>query len=225
MAKQGYLLSKTLTIGIIFLFIGISAFPTVSNSIRNNTGISLITIKVDGGVTINDWYVSNVDFTFSNESSDIAEIKYNINSGIWQTYTEPFNISDDGKDIRLDWYAVDFEGNQSEVDGPFLFNIDQTPPKMNMYYEVIDGDHWWQADDFICTVNATDAMSGMDYVEFYLNDIKQKTVTGSGPVYQWTFKYHGILNIFYYAKAFDKAVALEADDIEEDVPAEAKDLA
>jgi hypothetical protein len=204
MAKQGNLLSKTLVIGIIILFVVMSTFPTVSNSIRNNTVISLITVKVAGEMGLNDWYVSDVGFTFSNGSSDIAEIKYGID-GIWQTYTEPFYISDDGKDIHLEWFAIDSEGNQSDVDGPFLFNIDQTPPEIELSYEGFGVNHWWQAYDILITAHVTDEMSGMERVEFYLNDVLQKTVTGSGPVYQWQFKYHGVLNIYVTAKAFDKA--------------------
>ncbi len=204
MAFQGNWLSKTLVIGIIILFIGISAFPTVSNSIRNNNGISLITIKVAGEMGLNDWYVSDVGFTFTNESYDIAEIKYRIDGYNWQTYTEPFYISEDGKDIHLEWYAVDFEGNQSEVDGPFLLKIDQTPPETELSYEAIGGnpEHGW---DVLVTMNATDAMSGMDRAEFYLNDVLQETVVGPGPLYQWTFKYDGVLVIEIGAKAFDKA--------------------
>ena len=207
MVYQGNLLSKTLVIGIIILFIGISAFPTVSNSIRNNTGISLITIKVAGEMGLNDWYISDVGFTFTNESSDIAEIIYFINGGPLQTYTEPFYISDDGEDICLSWFAVDYEGNQSEDDGPFFFSIDQTPPEFtadDFTYEIIGGNQH-QGWDYLLTVNATDAMSGMDHVEFYINDVLQETVVGHGPTYQWQFKYWGNLHIFIKAGAYDIA--------------------
>ena len=189
MTKQTGLLSKTLVIGIIFLFIGISAFPTVGNFIRNNTGISLITIKVAGEMGLNDWYVSDVGFTFTNESYDIAEIKYRTESGIWQTYTEPFYIYEDATKHRLDWYAVDFEGNQSEVDGPFFFKIDQTPPDIELTYKITGGNPitGW---DFNFTANATDTTSTMDRVEFYLNHVLQETVYGDGPQYEWGFKYY-----------------------------------
>ena len=57
----------------------------------------------------------------------------------------------------------------------------------------------------IFTANATDETSKVDYVEFYLNDVLQDTVTGPGPEYIWQFLYSGGLHITIKAVAYDKA--------------------
>ena len=190
---------KALVVGIIVLFIGVSGMsiagslstekPAIQeslpfgNSIRDNSGISLITIKVAGEMGLTDWYGSDVAFTITYESDDIAAVYYGVD-GEWMLYTEPFVVSEDGEHV-LEWYAVDFEGNQSEVDGPFIFNIDQTPPDIDLVYEYTgDPIQGWE---FLFTATATDDISGMDRVEFYLNDELQDTVYGPGPIYQWSF--------------------------------------
>ena len=120
------------------------------------SGISLITIKVAGERGLNDWYVSDVCFNFTNESDDIAEIKYQIDGGPEQTYNEPFYLNEDGEDIWLEWWALDHEGNYSDVDGPFICSIDQTEPDIiDFYYEFMGGnpEYGW---DFLFTVTATD---------------------------------------------------------------------
>ena len=38
-------------------------------------------------------------------------------------------------------------------------------------------------------MNATDAMSRMNRVDFYLNDVLQETVAGLGPLYKWEFQH------------------------------------
>ena len=48
-----------------------------SHSIKFNSGISLITIQVEGELGLNNWYTSDVDFSFTKESEDIASIYYN----------------------------------------------------------------------------------------------------------------------------------------------------
>ena len=221
---------KTLVLGIIVLFVGMSSIPLAGSlSIGKQTfqesspfaysaggasGISLITIKVDGGeMGLNDWYVSDVGINITNESNDIAEIKYWIDGGTYQTYTEPFYIHDDGEDICLEWCAIDYEGNYSDVDGPFICSIDQTKPDIYLEYEVTNINTKEGRVDLLFTATATDYTSGMDRVEFYLNNVWQDTVYGPGPFYQWEFTYYGGLYITIKATAYDKAGNLDWDDI------------
>jgi hypothetical protein len=153
-------------------------------SIGENSGISLITVQVTEELGLNDWYISDMDFDINYESEEIAKIYYGIN-GEWILYNKPFTISDDGAHI-LEWYAVDFEGNQSDVDGPISFKIDQTPPDIDLVYEVYNyypGFGW----EILYTATATDETSGMERVKFYVDDILKDTVYGPGPYYEWTF--------------------------------------
>ena len=92
-----------------------------------------------------------------------------------------------------------------------LIDMDQTPPAAKFYYEIIDYD--MGIISLLFTVNATDALSGMDRVEFYLNDVLQKIALGSGPIYQWGFTYHGGLNLVVRADGNDIAGNMDSDEI------------
>jgi len=186
------------------------------NSIIGNSGISLITIKVEGEMGLNNWYVSDVFFNFTYESDEIAEIFYWIDGGFWWTYTEPFYIEDDGEDISLEWCAVDHEGNKSDADGPFFCSIDQTDPDIYLTYEVTGGDpvHGWE---FTFTAEATDDMSDMDKVEFYFNNELQYTAEepdeGTNDQYSWSLLYFPIPHAVFGAKAYDNAGNSHWDEI------------
>jgi len=217
---EGGLMKKIILIlGIIFLLAGISINPIVSSiskvkqslkekisnaSIGGDSGISLITVKVGGEMGLNDWYVSDVGFNFTYESDDISLIKYLVNQGPLQNYTESFLITEDGKDICLEWCAVDNNGNQSEIDGPFIFNKDKTRPMIDLTYEWEDGPEpgtWW----VIYTANCIDATSGMSRVDFYINGEFKDTVYGPGPEYVYRFLYDGTYKYTLTAVGFDNA--------------------
>jgi hypothetical protein len=206
-------LVKTLALGIIVSFIGMNTTYLVeSHSIKDNSGISLITLEVTGLTGGDNWYGSDNSFKFSYESDEIADIYYGID-GNWSLYTGTFNVNDGGEHI-LEWYAVDHEGYQSEVDGPFYFKVDKTKPEIELTYEVVGGNQLigWK---FKFTAIASDSMIGMDRVEFYLNSVLQETVKGFGPKYTWTFWYFPLPTVYFFAIAFDKAGNSERAEIYE----------
>jgi hypothetical protein len=212
MNKQRGLLYKTLVVGVIILLICMNTFIVGGNPSNYNSGISLITIKVDGEIGLNNWYVSDVFFNFTYECDEIADIFYWIDGGPWLTYTEPFYLKDDGKDISIEWSAADHEGNYSEADGPFFCNIDQTKPDIALSYEVGPGNPY-QGWEFTFTATAEDVMSGMERVEFYKNDVLQETVYGPGPEYSWSFMYFPEPSVSFSAMAYDNAGNSEWDSI------------
>ena len=207
-------LVKTLAMGVVVLFIGMNTTYLVeSHSIKDNSGISLITIQVEGELGLNNWYTSDVDFSFTKESEDIASIYYNNNNG-WNEYIDPFVIHDDGE-YSLKWYAVNNEGNASDIDGPFSFNIDQTKPTITLEYEVTGGNAI-QGWEFTFTATATDATSGMDRVEFWRNKKVQSTVSGPGPTYIWVLEnYKPTPYNHFKVIGYDKAGNNDIDEIEE----------
>jgi len=211
-------LIKTLALVIIVLFFDTSLIPIVGStsiekqancdslsietSTKEDSEISLITLEVTGLTGGDNWYGSDNSFTFSYESDEIAEIYYGID-GNWSLYTGTFNVHDGGEHI-LEWYAVNHEGNQSEVDGPFYFKVDKTKPEIELTYEVVGGNQLigWE---FELTAIASDSMIGMDRVEFYLNNVLQETVKGPGPKYTWRFWFFPIPHVYICAIAYDKA--------------------
>jgi|GEM_PF-1187549 len=218
---------KGLVLAIVILFIGMSTISVVESlsiekqaiqeslpftySTKDTLGISLITIQVGGEPTLNNWYASDVTFNFAKKSDDIASIYYNINDNNWNEYIEPFVVHNDGE-RALKWYAINYEGNTSEVDGPFFFNIDQTKPEIYLEYEVTGGDpeHGWE---ITFTATATDSTSDMDYVEFYLDHVLQSTVYGPGPTYIWVLKHYKPPHYSFGAAGYDKAGNSAWDEI------------
>jgi len=220
-------MKKTILIlGIIFLLFGISINPIVGSipkvkksvneelqytSISGDSDISLITVKVVGEMGLNDWYVSDIGFNFTYESDDISLIKYRIDDCPILDYIEPFFITENGEHIYFEWYAVDNDGNYSEVYGPFIFNLDQTEPYIELNYEIIGGNpiEGWTLE-FNATVN--DWMSGIDCVEFFMNNELQDT-DYEGPYYTWQRKFYGGLKVSIKATAYDNAGNSATDEI------------
>jgi hypothetical protein len=208
---------KTLVFGIIVLFIYSSFMPITGSliiekqatqeslpfaySTGDDSDISLITVKVDGETGLNDWYVDDVRVNFT-KSYDISEIKYQFDAGAVQTYTEPFYITTDSTNHDLRWWANDYEGNQSEIEGPFYFKQDQTPPVLDLMYE-------WSGDKppylFTFIVTATDDTSGMERVEFYMNGKLKETVYGPGPKYVWELYWVPTPHTYFRGIAYDMA--------------------
>jgi len=107
------------------------------------------------------------------------------------TITSLLNVSESGENI-LEWYAVDVEGNYSEVDGPFHFKIDLIPPRIDK-----DGVHWEAFQDapggdwhVRFWTNASDELSGMDRVEMYINEgLYEVNSSPDGPYYKFIIKW------------------------------------
>jgi hypothetical protein len=176
----------------------------------------------------NGWYVSDLEVTLTasdplveDVSSGVKEINYKVGTGSWQTIdgasgTFTITQADDGNDVPVEYYAVDNVGNE-EAHHTFTVDMDQTVPTIDLQYEVGEGNpiEGWL---MIFTATCSDDTSGMDRVEFFLNDGHQLTVTGSGPTYQWSFVYHGGLNIDIRADAYDIAGNMNSDIVEDPVP-------
>jgi hypothetical protein len=151
-------------------------------------------------------YVEGTDPLVADVASGVAEIHYTINGGAEEVVagdSATIVVTNDGENIDIKYWAVDNVGNAGPKNTTTI-DMDQTAPSITLSYEQVGGAPGIGAD-ILCTMNATDAMSKMDRVEFYLNDVLQATVPGSGPVYQWDFKYHGVLNIYVTATAYDIA--------------------
>lgn len=81
--------------------------------------------------------------------------------------------------------------------------MDQTKPDIEAGWKTYKEDSTWYVK---FTINATDALSGMDRVEMYINDTLYKNITGIGPIYEfvieWSSEYK---NTTFKFEAFDKA--------------------
>jgi hypothetical protein len=180
------------------------------------TGYTLNPAVPDG---LNDWYVSDLEITLTasdpdptgkNCNSGVKEIRYSINGVEGDPLpgsSGTFVLTEDGQGINVKYWAIDNVGNAEVKKEIPPINMDQTAPATtadDFTYEIVDGNQY-QGWDILFTVNATDAMSDMDRVEFYLNDVLQETVLGTGPTYTWEFTYWFNLHVFIKAVAYDVA--------------------
>jgi len=190
---------KRLAVGIIVLFFAMSFIPSVEAvAIKTEkyspmeNGESPVPI-LEGIKGENDWYVSVVIVSFSYDPKIVDEINYYLN-GNWHQYNDnPFTITDD--DIYLlDWYWIDEDGKRHD-ESPIFFKIDQTPPSITLTKKS------GLNDQVTFTANVNDPTSGVERVEFYLDNGLQETLT-SGP-YQWIWT--GTTPHSVYSIAYDYA--------------------
>jgi hypothetical protein len=142
-----------------------------------------IVTHVDGKVGENGWYISCVTLTILYDPGVIMVVLVN-----GKNYSEPVVICDDGEDIPVEISPIDWEGNPVQPHHYIILDIDQTKPNISIVYEV-DGGNIFRGWDLLFTATATDDMSGMNKVEFYINKVFEETVNGSGPTYQWVYHY------------------------------------
>ena len=151
----------------------------------------------------NGWYVSNVTVTLNaTDYDDVNATYYRINSGKWEIYDSPFVLSEDGDDIQIDYYSVDNTGKEEDVKSAWL-DIDKTPP--NVTVEVKVKRIGWRKWLITIIITSNENTSGMDRVEFFLNDGLQSVVSGSGPTYSWSWVMYGDLSVSIKVIIYDNA--------------------
>jgi hypothetical protein len=131
---------------------------------------------------LNDYYVSNLNVSLTAfdypigcdvDGSGVKEIKYTINGagGTLPGSSGNFEVTEDGNDIVVEYWAIDWVGNV-ESKNSFIIDMDQTLPVIDD-----DGVHWEAFQDGLFGdwyvrfwTNATDVTSDMDRVEMYINE-------------------------------------------------------
>jgi len=180
-------LVKTLTLGVVVLFFitAVSYTIGISNYLDDTTPpvttISFYPPEPDGE---NGWYVSDVTVTLKaiDDDSGVNTTYYRVDEGIWYNYTEPFILDFDGEDILIEFYSIDNAGNVEPKNRCYI-NIDGTKPSVNLMFEF--NYHFGEESRYFFTAFADDSMSGIDRVEFYLDNVYQETIFGPGPEYDW----------------------------------------
>ena len=130
----------------------------------------------NGTMGWNGWWVSPVTVSFVFDPEVVAEIWYNYNG--WHLYTEPFVIDGEGE-ISFLWYWVNYEGEQSPIASCYL-DIDQTPPDIDFAWTYDNG-------EILLIAICSDDISGMAFVEFYMNELLQEV--DDTPPYTWVLKW------------------------------------
>jgi hypothetical protein len=158
---------------------------------------------------LNNWYKSDVTIKLSatdpkvnGVSSGVQKIEYSVDAGAWQTYTSSgIKVTTDNNNHIVKYHAIDKVGNQEADKQVPAFKMDKTKPVIAMNYT--SSGNPLQGYQIIVTVTATDAMSGMQRVEFYFNEALQATVTGPGPTYVWNYTWAPLTKVTIKAIAYD----------------------
>jgi hypothetical protein len=168
----------------------------------------------------NNWYTTKVTVTaYAWEGADcdvqsgIAKIVYIID-GV-EDYIPgdhgTFVIDGDGVHF-IEVYAVDNVGNEEDEHHTFEVAIDATDPSVELIFDYYD-DAGTQMVDF--TAIAADATSGINRVEFYLDNALQFT-DNSFP-YEWTITWEdAYVDSTFKATAYDGAGNSDFDEVEGD---------
>jgi len=93
-------------------------------------------ISIKGKKGNNDWHLSNVQITLNaiDDNSGILKTEYSINNGdIWNTYQNPFTISQEGETTIL-FKSTDKAGN-IETEKEIMIKIDKTAPEARIYFD------------------------------------------------------------------------------------------
>jgi hypothetical protein len=174
---------------VVILLLSIFVTPSIGLPFDDTTPpVTTHTLAPPEPDGLNGWYVSdvNVTLTATDDRSGVKEIRYMVDGGPTQVISGDngsFILDEDGWRILIEYWAIDNAGNVETPKNELEIYIDQTVPDISISYEVKYYPFYGWTLDF--TAVATDAMSGMEYVEFYMNKKLQKTVYGSGPDYEW----------------------------------------
>ena len=160
---------------------------------------------------LNGWYVSDVTVTFTatDTESGVAWTKYSLNNGVtWTTHAGswPFDVVVSDGEHQLLYYSEDNAGNVESVNGPFALKLDKTTPEKRFSsFPAVLGPLLL----FVLNIGLIrDGCSGLDRVEFYLNDeFHHQIDLSSWPVGRWRFIYW----IYYNPGIGDKCSGIVYD--------------
>jgi hypothetical protein len=162
----------------------------------------------------NGYYISDVEVTIcatdpeigcGYSGSGVKGFRVRNGNGSWQYILGnciSFIVDEEG-DILIEYSAIDNAGNIEPIN-TFTINIDKTPPVAEeISWDAYKQQGFWYVD---LTATATDSISGMDRVEFFINNGYQEIIEGSGPDYvftiQWSEAFRKLSFTFYH---YDRA--------------------
>jgi len=135
-----------------------------------DTVLPVTTIILNGIKGEDEWYASDVVITLtaSDILSGVESTWYQVDSGYWKLYTTPFTVGDEGEHMVC-YYSYDVATNK-EVTKCINFKIDKTPPVTTHEFDGIIGKEGWFVSNVTVMLIAADALSGVNYTKYKLDD-------------------------------------------------------
>lgn len=128
----------------------------------------------------NGWFQGQVEIELqaSDTHSGVDTTSYQLDGGDWNTYSGPFTLEEAGEH-ELRYSSTDNVGN-SELAGSIQINIDDASPDLTLDRPDPSGDNGWYLDGIQVEITAEDQVSGVDSVEYRINETSWETY--SSPV-------------------------------------------
>ena len=144
--------------------------PTETERLQWLTGC-LDGIVLNGTRGDENWFVSPVTISFTNENGSWAHCFIRIDQNDWFEYTLPVVVDTEGVH-SVQWYYIDPEGNQSSTFS-LSFGIDMTAPTITLIIQRIDFFRY-------CVImQCEDNVSGFVLLEIYLDDALVASITAA----------------------------------------------
>lgn len=190
----------------------------ILGKIDNDPPITSCTLS--GNMGQNDWYISFVEATLTatdEDGSGVDHIYYTVNGEGQNTYTAPFSI-DEGGWYTVEYWSVDrLENTENHKDEQFKIDLDDpgieiTQPETGIYWRgkkiwpifestLLTWSKSFVIRDIEIIVNANDSTSGVNRVEFYIDDDLEASDSSVPYSWKWTklnlFSSHIIKTVVY----------------------------
>ncbi len=109
------MIRKGLAVAVILLFIGMSVVTSTGNRVSFDDitpPVTTCTLNPPEPNGDNTWYVSYVEVILNatDDMSGVNVTQFRVDGGSIHTYTEPFNVIDDGQHT-IEYRSIDYAGN------------------------------------------------------------------------------------------------------------------
>jgi hypothetical protein len=161
------------------------------------------TVTLSGTMGQNNWYVSNVQVTLTATDGKwpmgVNHTYYKIDGGSYQEYTVPFAVETDGQHTVFFYSDDKAVPPNVEEEQSISFQMDKTAPEfINYSFTPLN----FMKNKWLCVATVEDDTSGLDYVEFYVDDALVGSVDAPGP---YEFEFDGKPTTSSQALAYDLA--------------------
>jgi len=161
-----------------------------------------------GDLGEDDWYISPVTVTLeaTDGGSGVDYTMYKLDDDVdWRKYTGPFLVPEDDDVHTLQYFSVDYVGNEEDPCDPVEFKIDQTSPTIELT---------WDRKNSKLVADVNDETSGVNRVEFSVNGEYVGEATASPYEWEVTDPKRGDKGqAIVYDNAGNKAVSEEIDAV------------
>lgn len=215
-----FLVNKIVVLTIITLFIVMSSVSAVGNIesrelSKHNSSVSRETLNTEpdcipfivGNEGENGWFLDDVMIYFLFIPERVKTIYYRITTEQWFEYGyEPFYFRQEGS-YPFEYYWEDYENNTIYPPTAEDIRIDKTQPTIQLNSQV----KGWKKNkiEYTAKVNDGDKGSGIDRVQYYLDDELVATVEESPYEYLYT---GGVEGLSVKAIVYDIAGYSNSDD-------------